>query len=150
MLRLFLWEMFRAIVLIIVSRVAIIPIDILFILFSICFIITIFLIAPILKVLFLSVLLPLLRMFLRLAFALMDCISSFNPKVSLYSHYFSLVFVNLRIFIIFKFLLRHILRGLSGGLAIPSLCSCWMRMVMSRMHRLLPRRLVWFLLFFYR
>ena len=147
MVRLFRGEMLRAIVLIIISRIAIIPIEIFLILFSICLIITIFLIAPILKVLFLSVLLPLFRMLLWLALVLSDCISSFNSEVSLYSYHFSLIFVNLRIFIILELFLCHVLSDLSGGLAIPSLSSCWISMLITRMHRLLPRRLVW--LFFF-
>ena len=150
MLRLFLREMFWSIVLIIVSGISIIPIDILLILFSVCFIITIFLIASILKVLFLSVLLPLIRMLLCLAIVLSDCISSFYSEVSLYSYNFSLIFINLRIFVIFEFLLCHVLSGLSGGLAIPSLSSCRMRILMTSMYRLLSRRLVWFLFFLYK
>ena len=150
MLRLFLRKMLWAIVLIIVSWIAIIPIDILLIFFSVCFIVTIFLIASILKVLFLSVLLPLIRMLLRLAIVLSDCVSSFDSEVSLYSYDFSLIFIDLRIFIIFKFLLCHVLGCLSGGLAIPSLSSHRLRILMTRMHRLLPRRLVWFLLFLFK
>ena len=149
MVRFSVETLFRPVVLHIVSWIRLVIIVLVFVFLAVSVLKAAFLNATVQKVFFVSVLLPLLGLLSCLTVALTDCVSTLNSEVRLHSHHLSWFFEYLQVFFLFELLLSNVLWWLSGGLAIPSLGSSRGRLLLSGLFMLLPRWLVWFLLFLY-